>query len=214
MRGRRGDEGTVGRAGCPQPAAAATTLKKVWQCDFDPGAPKENIHDYLRNREESPSNFYSMPVFHNGRLYVTGGGDMYWGKRQAWLKCIDAANGTIRWSYALERHTISTPAITGSLVFVGDIGKHLHCVDAETGKPYWKRDLTGEVWASPLVADGKVYIANRKGDFFIFAASKEEKLLSTTKLDSQVAGTVTAANGTLFIATMKRLYAVGLPRAK
>ena len=31
-----------------------------------------------------------MPVFHNNRLYVAGGGDIWWGKNEAWLKCIDA----------------------------------------------------------------------------------------------------------------------------
>ncbi|NOR75508.1 MAG: pyrrolo-quinoline quinone, partial [Draconibacterium sp.] len=32
-------------------------LNKVWQFDCDPSAPKENIHEYLKNREESPINF-------------------------------------------------------------------------------------------------------------------------------------------------------------
>lgn len=195
-----------------EPVRAGTgeiqTLKKVWQFDFDPAAPKENIHTYLRNRQQSPSNIYSLPVFHHNRLYVSGGGDMFWGKRQAWLKCIDAAQGRELWSYPLAKHTISTPAVVNGLVFVADVGHFLHCVDADTGQAYWTHDLNGEVWASPLVADGKVFIGTRKSDFFIFAAAKEKNLLSSVKLDSPIAGTATAANRTLFIATMKRLYAV------
>ncbi len=90
-------------------------LKKVWQFDFDPTAPKTNVHRYATNRRESPSNFYGMPVFHDNRLYVAGGGDIWWGKNQAWLKCIDATrtgdittNGLI-WSYPLQKHVLSTP---------------------------------------------------------------------------------------------------------
>jgi len=72
---------------------AILQLKPVWFFDFDTTAtaPKENIHNFLRNRQEGPSNFYGMPVFHQGRLYVAGGGDVFWGKNEAWLKCIDAS---------------------------------------------------------------------------------------------------------------------------
>jgi len=41
--------------------ADVATLRKVWQFDFDPTAPKENVHRYNQNRRESPSNFYGMP---------------------------------------------------------------------------------------------------------------------------------------------------------
>src|SRR5690606_31048858 len=66
-------------------------LKKIWSFDFDPTAPKTEIHKYNSNRREGPSNLYGMPVFHNGLLYVAGGGDIWWGKNEAWLKCIDVA---------------------------------------------------------------------------------------------------------------------------
>jgi outer membrane protein assembly factor BamB len=196
------------------------TLKKVWWCDFDPATPKQDIHSYLRNRKESPSNIYGMPVFHDGRLYVAGGGDMWWGKREAWLKCFDVTGtGDVtktatRWSYPLERHTCATPAISDGLVYITDIGHFVHCVDAATGQLVWKHDTEAEVWASPLVADGKVYIGTRKGELLIFAAGREKQLLCSAKLEGAINGTPTAANGTLFIATMKRLYAFAKPAAK
>lgn len=185
----------------------ARPLKKLWSLDLDPTAPKTDIHSCLGNRQTSPSVVYGMPVLHEGRLYVTVGGDQFWGKREAWLKCIDAAKGAEIWSCPLNRHSISTPAIAGGLIFVGDVGKELHCLDAATGKPYWSHDLGGEIWASPLVADGKVYIGTRKGDFWAFAAAKEKSVLSSTRLDGPIAATACAANGALYISTMKRLYA-------
>ena len=78
---------------CPSrrpPATGAERCERVWRFDCDPTAPKENVHRYISNRKESPSNIKSMPVFHDGRVYVTVGGDIWWGKHQAWLKCIDA----------------------------------------------------------------------------------------------------------------------------
>jgi len=193
-------------------SSTVASLKKVWQYDPDPTAPKENVHRYIRNRKVSPSNIKSMPVFHNGRLYITHGGDVWWGKNQAWLKCVDADTGTERWSYPLERHCMSTPAVRDGLVFVADCGQKLHCVDADTGQPHWTHDTGGEIWASPLLADGKVYIGTRRGDFFVFAAAREKKLLCSVALGSPIHATATAANGTLYIATMKRLFACSLSR--
>jgi outer membrane protein assembly factor BamB len=189
-------------------------LQKVWQFDFDPAAPKTNVHLYNSNRREGPSNFYGMPVFHNNRLYVAGGGDIWWGKNEAWLKCLDAtrtgdvtANGLV-WSHPLQKHVLATPAIYKGLVFIADCGHTLHCADADTGKPCWTHDLKGEAWASPLVADGKVYLGTRSGAFYVLAASREKKLLSTLELDHPISSTATAANGVLYVTTMNRLYAL------
>jgi outer membrane protein assembly factor BamB len=190
------------------------TLRKVWQFDFDPTAPKENVHRYNQNRREGPSNFYGMPVFHNNRIYLAGGGDLFWGKNEAWLKCIDATKtsdvtrtGEV-WSYRLEKHVFSTPAVHNGLVFIADCGRKMHCVDLATGKPHWTHDIKGEVWASPLVADAKVYLGTREGEFYVFAASKEQQLLHSINMGDKISGTATAANGTLYIATMSQLYAL------
>ena len=59
-----------------------------------------------------------------------------------------------------------------------------------------------------MVADGKVYLGTRGGMFYIFAASKEEKVLSTVDLGRPINSTATAANGVLYVATMSHLYAV------
>ena len=189
-------------------------LHKIWHFDFDPTAPKENVHRYSSNRQEGPSNFYGMPVFYRNRIYAAGGGDLFWGKTEAWLKCIDATktgdittNGLI-WSYPLQKHVLGTPAIAGGLLFIADCGRLFHCLNAETGKPFWTHEIKGEAWASPMVADGKVYLGTRSGSFYVFAASKEKQLLSTMELVDPISATVTAANGTLFVATMTHLYAV------
>ena len=193
---------------------AVQHLKKVWQFDCDPTAPKENIQEYLRNREESPSNFLGMPVFHNNRIYVTVGGDIWWGKREAWLKCVDATqtgdvtNSAEIWSYPLEHHSSATPALSNGLVYVTDCGKNLHCVDTEKGTPAWVHQLERDSWSSALVADGKVFAGSRGSDFWILEDSPKLKVLSHTKLDSPIQSSPAVANGVLFISTMRRLYAV------
>lgn len=196
------------------PEGEVATLKRVWRFDPDPTAPKENVSQYLRNREVSPSNIKSTPVFHDGRLYITHGGDIWWGKDQAWLKCIDAAktgevtDSALVWSYELKDHCCSTPAVHEGLVYVADCGRMIHCVDAATGQACWTHETKGDIWASTLIADGKLYVGTNRRDFWILAASREKKILSTVQMDTPVSATPTAANGVLYVTTMKKLYAL------
>jgi outer membrane protein assembly factor BamB len=189
-------------------------LKKVWQFDFDPAAPKHEVHKYSKNLAEGPSNIYGMPVVVDGRLYVAGGGDLWWGKNAAWLKCVDpTGSGDVTksaeiWTYPLEKHVMSTPAVYQGMIFIADTGRKFHCVDARSGQALWTHDINGQVWASPLVADDKVYLGTRSGDFYIFAASREKQVLSASSLVNPISGTATAANGVLYVATMKNLYAI------
>lgn len=196
-------------------SSSVQKLRKLWEFDFDPTAPKENVHRYNSNRREGPSNFYGMPVYYQGHLFVAGGGDIFWGKNEAWLKCLnlEKLNASGRdaevWSFRLTNHVLSTPAVWNGMVFIADSGRQLHCVDAATGHPYWSQELKGDVWASPLVADGKVFIGTRSGEFVIVTASKEKRVLSRIELGSPISATATAANGVVYIVTMTQLYAIG-----
>lgn len=195
-------------------------LQRVWRFDCDPAAPKEDILKWQDNRREGPSNIMGMPVIHDRKVYVAAGGDLWHGKPKAWLQCIDAtktgditATGEV-WSYALRRHCMATPTVANGLVFIGDCGRQIHCVDAATGKGCWTHDARDEVWASALVADGKVYIATRGGTLWVFAADREKKLIASTELEGPINGCPVAANGTLYIATMTHLYAIAEMPAK
>ena len=205
-------------AGTPAAEAPVATLKEVWRFDTDPRAPKQDVHKWVTNRQEGPSVIMGMPVFDNGRVYLTAGGDLWWGKRQGWLKCVDATKaGDVTgsaegWSYPLAREVCCTPAVHDGLVYATDCAGVVHCVDAATGKGVWTHKAVGDLWASPLVADGRVYVGTRRGQFLVLAAGRELKVLATVDLSKEaVSGTATAANGVLYVPTAKHLYAVAAP---
>ncbi|MEO8351758.1 MAG: PQQ-binding-like beta-propeller repeat protein [Chthoniobacteraceae bacterium] len=190
------------------------TLKLLWRIDFDPEAPKDDIHRFLNNKRQGPSNIYGMPVVSGDRLFVAGGGDVFWGKNEAWMKCYrlggegDLTSRAWQWSYPLDRHTLSTPAVHDGLVYIADAGRKIHCVDAATGQGLWVQDTKGDFWSSPLVADGKVYLGSRKGDFWILKAGREKEVLAEVDLERPISATAVAANGVIYIATMDRLLAI------
>ena len=199
------------------PAGIVANLKRVWKYDPDPTAPKTDVHSYNANREISPSTIVAAPVFLGDRIYLTVGGDIWWGKYQAWLQCVtadqtgDTTGTAMRWSCPMK-HSITTPAVAGPLAFVADTGnKTLICVDTATGKELWSHPLGSEIWSSPLVADGKLYLGTRRGKFFIFAATREKKLLCQTTFDDPIDASPVAANGVVYVATHTTLYALAKP---
>ncbi len=214
-----GGDGVCYAFGVPSPHALAdpsTTLQRVWRFDCDPAAPKEDIHRWQENRKEGPSNITGMPVYYQDKVYVTAGGDYWHGKHESWLKCIDAGRtgditrGGEVWSFALQRHCLSTPSICNGLVYIVDCGPSVHCLDAKTGQEYWSHPIKGDVWGSTLVADGKVFVGTHRREFYVFAAGKEKRLISTIELDSAMNSSPAAANGVLYVATMRRLYAIAM----
>jgi len=192
------------------------SFERVWRFDCDPTAPKENIHEYSGNSKVSPSGIMGMPVLYKNRIYVVAGGDIWWGKRQSWLKCIDAtltgditATGEL-WSYPIPRQSCATPAILNGLVFVTDDAGVVYCVDAETGQEYWTHQVGRSIWSSALGADGRIYVGARNGSFSILAADKVKTEIFNTRFPEEIHGTPTAANGVLYVPTLSKLYALAV----
>ncbi len=86
--------------------------------------------------------------------------------------------------------TISTVAIHEGIVYAADLSGFLYALDVKTGALYWKHDMLAAVWASPLVADGKIYLGDEDGDVAVLAAGKTKKLISEMNMGSAVYATV------------------------
>jgi outer membrane protein assembly factor BamB len=156
-----------------------------------------------------PSEIIATPVVYKGRIYVSLGQDPEHGEGVGALTCMDPTrDNKIVWQSTKIGRAISTVAIQDDLLYVADYGGRIYCLDALTGKEYWTHETHTHIWASPLVADGKVYLGGEDGSFWIFATGKEKKLLSTQTFEGQVYSSAVAANGVLYVATMTHLYAL------
>jgi outer membrane protein assembly factor BamB len=107
---------------------------------------------------------------------------------------------------------MSTPSIHDGLAYIADCGRQVSCIDTQTGKQVWVHRASGDIWSSTLVADGKVYVGSLRGDFWTLAAGRELKILSRIDLSEPIHATPTAANGTLYVGTMRRLFAIATPQ--
>ncbi len=162
------------------------------------------------------TNIIATPVIHGGRVYLGIGNDPETGDGPGRLWAIDAsgqgdisANGAV-WSRGGDdfRLTLSTVAIHNGLLYASDLAGFFYCLDAETGKEHWSYDAFAAVWGSPLVADGKVYLADEDGDVAVLQAGTEKKLLGEYNMGGAILSSPAAEDGVLYIATRDRLFAI------
>jgi len=127
----------------------------------------------------------------------------------------------------------STPVIKDDVLYTTDLSGLVHCLNAKTGKAYWTHDLLAACWGSPLLVDGKVYIADEDGDIDIFRHSENPRfamkstqtadnriqfvpldavwdgeLINKVNIGSAIYTTPIVANNVLYIATRTSLYAI------
>jgi len=113
----------------------------------------------------------------------------------------------LRRNYYFGR-TMSTCAIKDGICYASDLNGTIHCLDAATGKVHWTHDTNAEIWCSPYVADGKVYMGNDAGSVFVFAHGKKKDILAENAMPGPVRATPVAANGVLYVMTSNKLYAL------
>ena len=109
------------------------------------------------------------------------------------------------------RRSMSTVAIKDGLLYAADLTGFLYCLDLETGKRHWRYDMLAAVWASPYVADGKVYLGDEDGDLVVLEHGKEMEELAVNEMGDSVYSTAVAANGVLYVTNRNTLYAVANP---
>ena len=188
------------------------TGELLWKFDCN---PKDSVWDIGGNGTRN--NLIATPVFLDGKVYVGVGEDPEHGEGVGHLYAIDATKrGDITQTGVVWRRegedfhrTISTVAIADGLLYAVDLSGFLYCLDAATGKLYWTYDALAAVWSSPYVADGKVYLTDEDGDVAILKHGKEKQLIREINMGDAIYTTVVAKDGTLYVATRSRLFAIG-----
>ena len=131
------------------------------------------IHGAIPRTERMPDPFdvfLSSPTVANGTVYI-GSGDQQ-------VYALDAATGTLKWSFATGDVVHAAPALANNTVYIGSWDRNLYALDAATGKEKW-RYTTGNdttiynqigLASSPAVAGGMVFVGGRDGKFHAVSA--------------------------------------------
>jgi outer membrane protein assembly factor BamB len=126
----------------------------------------------------------------------------------------DVTEGAIRWRYQRPVPQVpSTLLYKGVLFMINDSGILL-AIDPATGSVLKQGRLKGAIdkyFASPVGADGKVFLVSQDGTASIVDARADWEILSVNPLDDEVFATPAIADGRIYIRTKQTLYCFGLP---
>jgi outer membrane protein assembly factor BamB len=159
------------------------------------------------------------PVAGNGLVFVTGGyppvrpiyairpeaeGDISLPKGQE-------SSQAIAWSNMNEGTYIPTPLLYGGYLFTLNINGIVSAYNPETGQRAFRgRVGTGGAFsASPIAADGRLYVASEDGEIYVLSAGPGLTQISKNDMKEVIMATPAISDGVIVVRTLGHLYGIG-----
>jgi outer membrane protein assembly factor BamB len=194
----------VAGEGAPQVIVAGTN--HVVSYDLATGAERWRAGGLTPNAIPSP-------VYADGIVYVTSG---FRGNALLAIR-LSAARGEVAGAPALVfRYDKDTPYVPSPLLYRGQLyflkGNTgiLTSLDAKTGAPLFSERLENvpNVYASPVGAAGRIYVAGREGAVAVLSAGPKLEVLKTNTLDDGFDASPAVVDRELYLRGHKHLYRI------
>ena len=113
-------------------------------------------------------------------------------------------------AWRLKKSAPNKPSLllSGDLLFMINDGGIATCVGAKTGEPLWTERVEGNYSASPILADGRIYVFSEEGKVAALAPGREFKLLAENKLDDGFMASPAVSGKALYLRSKTHLYRV------
>ena len=109
---------------------------------------------------------------------------------------------------------VPTPITDGTYLYILRDNGVMFAHEARTGEVVWgpERVASGTYSASPLLADGKLYLTSEDGVTTVIRQGPRFEILATNDLDEYTLSSLVPVNGQIFARTDFALWAIGAPR--
>ena len=164
--------------------------------------------DGLNPRREGHYRIVASPVVHDGVIYAPT-------RIRPMLALRPGGRGDVLETHVLWRTDdgpdVPTPVSDGEYLYVVNDRGIVFVMDAKTGEPVYgpERLRRGTYSASPVLADGKIYVTNEDGVTSVFRDGPEFELLAENDFDDYCLSSPAISDGQIFIRTTGHLYAIG-----
>ena len=104
-----------------------------------------------------------------------------------------------------------TPIIYGDYLYTCSNNGVLTCYDAKTGDQIYRERVAGQsnsFTASPVAADGKLYLSGEDGDVFVIKAGPKYELIATNPMGEVMMATPAISEGMIFVRTISHVYGI------
>lgn len=154
-------------------------------------------------------NAAARPVFGDGLVYVTAGDG---GKSMVAIRPTgqgDVTDTHIAWTLGKTVPKRSSQLLIDDRIFMVNDAGVASCLHAKTGKVIWQKRLEGDFWASPLYANGRIYLSSKEGRMPVIAAADSFKLLADNRLETGINASPAVIDDDLIVRSWKHLYRIG-----
>jgi outer membrane protein assembly factor BamB len=159
------------------------------------------------------TNVIPSPVHADGTVYATSG---FRGNALLAVRLADAQGDVtdkpaIAWRYDRDTPYVPSPLLyKGGLYFLKTNSAVLTRIDVATGKPDYTQRLEGlsNVYASPVAANGRVYILSREGVMTVLEAGGTLKVLATNTLGDGFDASPALVGDEIYLRGQKYLYRI------
>lgn len=120
----------------------------------------------------------------------------------------DVTKSRLAWRSAKGAPHTPSPLLVGELLFFISDNGTASCLGAKSGKVHWQQRLGGSFSASPVYADGRIYLQSEDGVTTVLAASTTFANLAQSRLGERTFASYAIADGAIFLRTESRLYRI------
>jgi outer membrane protein assembly factor BamB len=115
------------------------------------------------------------------------------------------------WTLPKRTPDVPSPLIYDGLVYLCRAENGIvECLDAKSGERVYEQSTHRDRHrASPVYADGKIYLAARDGVMTVLKAGREPEILATNKMEEAISSSPAIAAGRIYVRTFNALYAIG-----
>lgn len=135
-------------------------------------------------------------------------GIVFGASENAKMVAIQASDGQLLWESNDYLPEVSSPAATNDVLFVATSYGVLAAYDTKTGELLAEHDLGVQFYSSPMIVEGKVYLASVEGKVYIFSANKEATLINTIDTGEKTFATPAFTDGKMVVRTNDSVYCV------
>ncbi len=161
---------------------------------------------------EGPTEQYVASLVYNGKLFfMTAGFPTYH------LLAIrpdgqgDVTKTHVAWQTSKDAAYVPSPILAGEgkyLLVVADSGIAT-CFEARTGERHWRERVGPHFFASPVEAEGRVFLLSSRGVTTIIRAGAEFSVVSKNELGEECCASPAVSHGRIYIRGETHLYCIG-----
>jgi outer membrane protein assembly factor BamB len=121
-------------------------------------------------------------------------------------------NAAVAWSKTGRGSYMPTPLAYRGLLYVLANNGVLDAYEPQTGKEIYRQrlPLVGSGYsASPVAADGKIYLSNEDGEMLVVEAGETFKHIATNSIGEMLMATPALSDGVMFVRGVSTLFAIG-----